>query len=153
MNIRDEYARLRTFAESKEKWQEIEQLWLIATGHVFRDGLWLKERDSAGAHVTSVAFDKKTWKYIVGRKGADHFKARLDLISELVQEEKSSFSSIEWRVLDGRMAHIGSWEYPLVTMQGMWVFHDKKLLAQVESMLLEYEIGLPVTSLKMKFLH
>jgi hypothetical protein len=153
MNIYEEYQRLCSFAESEEKWKEIERLWLIASGYIFIDGEWYAEGNSEGKNITSFAIHLPTYEYLLGERGFDHKKTRLDLIALIARKRESYFDLIEDEIVEGRMAHVNEWNYPLVVFGGVWIFENKELLSNLEKKVLEFGIGLPVTSFKLKYLH
>ncbi len=143
--IQEEHSRLVAFLATETGWSQFDEAWQIALNYEKRDGNWFKRACSDGDKVAGFAIDIVSWKYAIGAYGREHHQARHDLIRALHKEATPETADrCEAGVVEGRLAKIEGWAYPVVTL---WGFIESAALVAIEKRVLELEIGLPVTSL------
>lgn len=162
--IQEEYARLLAVAKTKSGFKKLDEEWMIASSYKKNDnGDWIKIDDSAGGMVAGFAIDFKTLQVIVHPRGRDHLAPYWELVTLIQKQEglsdeeymRSGMGNEEWlekrhaiehRVIRGWAAYAEGWAFPLLTINGALFFDDEKI-QQMESSLLEKQIGLPLVSI------
>src|SRR5437868_5041165 len=109
MGIRVEFQRLSELPSTPVGWAQIEWAWMIALNNEQSEtGEWIRRSLSSGDKVRGFAIDPVTRRYTIGPVGHDHDRPFTELQAQL-QNEVLTYEegdAIEWRILDGRLAHI-----------------------------------------------
>ncbi len=167
MNILEEYIRLQQLYLTEVGRRLIDEQWMIASNYVkFGENDWRKKSASSGNQVAGFAFDIKTNEIEITPKGYfNHSAAKEHLLRKVVDEiiskpnvqmsqiETDNFlhqmDTYESRVIDGRLAYIPEWSFPLATVFSGLLDLEPKILDQLEKVLLEQKIGLPLFQLQL----
>ena len=125
MNIYDEFESLKTLALTPDGWMKIDQAF------------------SDTDRLLGFAMMKTTvWKYEIGTsRHLKHKQVMFDLARRLAREEKDAkiFSRMETEMFEGRIAPFSETSFGLVLIEA-----SAPILEQVEPIILEMKIGLPV---------
>lgn len=113
-NIKEQYARIQGALDDENLWQALETGWMVATGHVRKDGQWVRERASNGQLCRGFAVDAETGQTLEG--SSHHHNGAWEILTEEVGKSIRDLLAAEARVLNGRMMRIDGFDFPIVQL-------------------------------------
>jgi len=167
MKILEEYARLQKLYSTEVGRKLIDEQWMVASNYVkYGENDWRKRGNSSGNEVAGFAFDIKTSDIETTPKGYfDHSDAKSSMLRKILdglvakpliqmsQKEQvryiAQLDTFESRVIDGRLAYVPEWSFPLATVYTSLFNLDKESLNLLEKTLLNKKIGLPLFNLQL----
>ena len=151
LDIHTEFKRLREFTTTDAGWDNLNTAWMMASNYRRQNGEWCQIGGS-GSKVIGFAIDPITWRFEIGAGGEESHKAPWFFLTTSLQHSAQSSEEcrdIDRRVLEGRLAPVEGWAYPLATIVDAirWHRRDPSFLMLVEYQILKLGIGLPISGI------
>jgi len=141
----EEFERLKRVASTREGYESLNTAFMRALNWVRVGNGWSKINGSDGDSVAGFAIESTTGEYEIGEIGRHHAQPFLNLKRRLRRGYDDGEFRPSLNVSDGRLAHLPAWKFPLALISGGF---NREALKQVESKIVEKQIGLPIRGLR-----
>lgn len=138
-------------AETEESYRVLESAMLKAQNHVDnKDGTVSTKGIGAGFMTAGWAIDKKTLSIRTAQRGGVHAAAKNTMIRDL-EEAGIKEDEARHRIIRVWASYTDIFELPLITIDGV-PFMEEVEVQRLESVFIEKELGLPVSSIAWKWM-